>query len=645
MGRDEQPPEASVRRTTGNSRSDRPGPRRLPPESQSFEEVDLSAVESVKVARPLAPSVVREFSSPIAEDLASDPPRASAPRRERRPSEVSEGPAEPRARPEPRASPSRGEPAVSEERTRTERNASRVGADAPAGGEKPRPRPARERVPAASAIRAQSSSSDPRLGATLVGRYRLEKLIGRGGMGRVYRAIQLPLDRHVAVKVLSPDFQQKDPQFVRRFFLEAASAARLTHPNTITVFDYGESEGGELFIAMEYLPGRPLSRVIAAEGRFPAERVLHVAMQVCRALREAHGKGIIHRDLKPGNILIMEENEDGDFVKVLDFGLVKLFAPERLSDLDESSIRHVVMQGDAELTKAGMFLGSPKYMSPEQIQGRTLDPRTDIYALGVLMFHMATGRPPFTGGSSVDVIVRQVNETVPTFESLEVEAPELEAIVRRCLAKKADDRFASMNELLGHLKDLHRVLTGHSFTETGSLATDLSRLDSVLAGTRPEAAFDANGIVDPSGALMSEDVARIRRGSSLGWWVAGGALVLALGAAAYLIARPPGPGMAARRATSVAAGQPSRGRLAVELTSDPTGAEVFLDGVSLGQTPTRAEFPPDASEDREVEFLFRLEGYGDRVIDTRPGLSDAPVHVKLERRGNGKDSDYKANPY
>ena len=464
----------------------------------------------------------------------------------------------------------------------------------------------------------------------------------------MYRAVQLPLNRHVAVKVLSPDFQQKDPQFVRRFFLEAASAARLSHPNTITVFDYGESENGELFIAMEYLPGRPLSRVIAAEGRFPPERVLHVAMQICRALREAHAKGIIHRDLKPGNILLMEENEDGDFVKVLDFGLVKLFAPEKLKDLEASSVRDIVLEGDAELTKAGMFLGSPKYMSPEQIQGRPLDPRTDIYALGVLMFHMTTGRPPFTGGSSVDVIVRQVNEAVPTFESLGTEAPELEAIVRRCLAKRADGRYGSMNELLGRLKDLHRLLTGHSFTETGSVPADLSGLDSALArsGTA-EAAFDESGLVDPTGALIARDVARMRRGASIGGWLAGGVFVFALGAAAYLMAQPVrSPSPTGRPAASSGGVHP---QVVLDLTSEPAGAEVFLDGVSLGQTPTRAEFPPDPSGEQVVEFLFRLEGYLDRMIEARPGVTDVPVHAHLEPlvapRASSKASDYKENPY
>ena len=211
------------------------------------------------------------------------------------------------------------------------------------------PRAARSEAPtlASPEIREGSMPSsqvrvtqDPRLGKTLVGRYRLDRPIGRGGMGRVYRATQLPLRRPVAVKILNREYQRKDPQFVRRFFLEAATAARLTHPNTITVFDYGEAETGELFIAMEYLRGRPLSRVLAAEGPFDTVRTLHVAAQICRALRAAHGKGIIHRDLKPGNIMLMDDGDDADLVKVLDFGLVRLSTRAHRRETSPDSTSH-----------------------------------------------------------------------------------------------------------------------------------------------------------------------------------------------------------------------------------------------------------------------------------------------------------------
>jgi serine/threonine-protein kinase len=483
--------------------------------------------------------------------------------------------------------------------------------------------------------RPPPSTSDARIGTTLVGRYRIEKLVGKGGMGRVYRATQLPLNRPVAVKVLSPDFQRKDPQFVRRFFLEAASAARLSHPNTITVFDYGESEAGELFIAMEYLQGRPLSRVITTEGRFSPERILHVGMQICRALREAHAKGIIHRDLKPGNILLLEEGDDGDFVKVLDFGLVKLFNPDveraPLADAEDP---------EGELTKAGMFLGSPKYMSPEQIQGLALDPRTDIYALGVLMFQMATGRPPFTGASSVDVIYRHVNHPVPILSDLGVDAPpEVEDLIRACLAKRREDRFGSMGELLARMKDVHRGLTGISAAETG-FAIDLAEVersrgprrpatdprppaaDAREAGLHDAAAGDATG-GQPGGASgpLGPPPSRGARWRALGVGVVGGALALALGTVAFLLARP-------GNEPPSAPGAPAR--VFVALESDPPGAEVFHEGVRLGRAPTEAAFPPDPTGRRVERFVFRAPGYADKTVAARVGTEDARVRATLE---------------
>ncbi|MCK6544416.1 protein kinase [Myxococcota bacterium] len=347
--------------------------------------------------------------------------------------------------------------------------------------------------------------NDPRIGETLNGRYKLEKLIGKGGMGRVYRAIQSPLNRPVALKILNPEFQKKDPQFVRRFYLEAATAARLTHPNTITVFDYGEAESGELFIVMEYLRGRPLSRVISNEGPLSAERTMHIALQICRALREAHSKGIIHRDLKPGNILLLEEGDDADFVKVLDFGLVKLFTPpaEEGSVRDSSEPLTPGPQVEGELTRAGMFLGSPKYMSPEQIQGQHLDPRTDIYSLGVLMFQMLAGKPPYGGSTSVEVIYKHVNHPVPRVADVVpglVVPEELEHIIRTCLAKSPEDRFPSMGELLVRLKDVRRLITGVSAASEIGVSLQSLMADQAAGGSGSRPSIIPSSSLDASGA-------------------------------------------------------------------------------------------------------------------------------------------------
>jgi serine/threonine-protein kinase len=508
---------------------------------------------------------------------------------------------------------------------------------------------------------------DPRIGETLVGRYRLEKLVGKGGMGRVYRATQFPLNRPVAVKILNPEFQRKDPQFVRRFFLEAASAARLTHPNTITVFDYGEAESGELFIAMEYLKGRPLSKVISSEAPFAAERTIRVAMQICRALREAHGKGIIHRDLKPGNILLLEEGDDADFVKVLDFGLVKLFTPNALER--EPSFIEPVTPGpvhDGDLTKAGMFLGSPKYMSPEQIQAIPLDPRTDLYSLGVLMFQMTTGKPPFTGATSVEVIYKHVNEPVPSMAGVVpglIVPHELEAAIAKCLAKNRDERFASMADLLVRLKDVRRLITGVSSASESGLSMDMRGMESTggvvaedpshsvsirpqthplraqprATSIEPEAAFQEVHVdANPTNSVMA-----LQRGSRLAKIapaMAAVAFMIVLGVLAYVLSRPaPRPAPPLAEVTREAR---------VRFTSVPAGVEVFEDGVSLGRTPLTLTHPTDEPGSEPKRFVFKLKGYHDEIHEA--AVDSASVDISVRMRAKAADptsEDYKENPY
>jgi eukaryotic-like serine/threonine-protein kinase len=514
---------------------------------------------------------------------------------------------------------------------------------------------------------------DPRLGSTLVGRYRLDKLVGKGGMGRVYRATQFPLNRPVAVKILNPEFQQKDPQFVRRFFLEAASSARLTHPNTITVFDYGEAESGELFIAMEYLKGRPLSKVITAEGPFPAERVLHIAMQICRALREAHSKGIIHRDLKPGNILLLEEGDDADFVKVLDFGLVKLFTPLDLGR-NNSAVEPITPSPhvEADLTKAGMFLGSPKYMSPEQIQAVPLDPRTDVYSLGVLMYQMVSGKPPFTGATSVEVIYKHVNHPVPPIAELVpglVVAHELEAAIRKCLSKNREERFESMAELLVRLKDVRRLVTGVSNASESGLALRLRSQDVSVSGpaeesslsssirpqTRPratslapEAAFADEGVHEdgnPTNSFMQQ--ARKAQGSGvrlsrIAPMLAGSALILVLGVLAYVMSRPP-----PQPVPPIGEQEPGELKARVRFTSAPAGAEVFQDGVSLGHTPLTVNLPRAQTGEAPEQFILKLAGHHDELHEA--SLDSSTIDISVRMRPKPKDEpgseDYKENPY
>jgi serine/threonine-protein kinase len=271
---------------------------------------------------------------------------------------------------------------------------------------------------------------DPLVGRVLGGHYRITALIGQGGMSRVYKATQAPLDRPVALKLLKDD--SKDPSLHKRFLFEASVTSKLTHPNTIRIFDYGADQG-LLFFAMELLRGCTLSEALKREGRFTEERTVHIARQICRSLREAHGQGLVHRDLKPSNLYLLEQ--ETDFVKVLDFGLVKVFSGEEDLSL--------------QLTAGGLVMGTPHYMAPEQARGKPCDQRADVYSLGIVLYQMLAGRVPYDGASMVDVHVRHATEAVPMLRLVNAEVSEqMEGVVARCMAKKPEARFQNMDEVL-----------------------------------------------------------------------------------------------------------------------------------------------------------------------------------------------------
>ena len=523
------------------------------------------------------------------------------------------------------------------------------GADAPAGAASPRPDTTPEPVPRrlidsvtdpdpgpnpdADADETQIDEGRPRPkpraktrpgGSLLAGRYRIERPIAKGGMGRVYLATQLPLERLVAVKVLNPEFQKTDPRFVRRFCLEAAVSAKLSHPNVVIVHDYGEAPDGDLFMAMEYLDGLPLSRVISRDGPMPPDRLLHIAVQICRALREAHRHGVIHRDLKPGNIMLTESADDPDVVKVLDFGLVKLFEQEG------DAARHAQLvtspdgaQGD--LTRAGTLLGSPRYMSPEQIRGRKLDPRTDIYSLGVILFQMATGRPPFSGSTSVEVIYKHLNHKVPSIEGDGVDCPPpVRTIIERCLRKKRRERYRSMREVVVALRDAQRVVTGASIgTDSLSISRSSWSVDSeppsdgIPAETGDAAPRDRDG-GRGNDHCKSRRAGRRRRAVLVA--VAG---VAAVAAGAFLV-------MALPLNPAPAIAPPADLRSRVSFVSTPRGADVVESGVVLGTTPFDRRFE---RSDLVRAFEFRLDGH---VSVTATATFDRPsvdLHTRLRRPG------------
>lgn len=269
-------------------------------------------------------------------------------------------------------------------------------------------------------------------GSVIDNRYTIERLVGAGGMGSVYLARQHAMDRPVALKILHPRLGE-DRSAAQRFNVEVRATARLRSPHTITVHDFGQTERGSLYLTMEYLEGTTLASLLDHSGALEAERAVHVALQICQSLAEAHDKGIIHRDLKPENIYLVERDGVEDFVKVLDFGIAKVLGPD----------------GGGKLTKSGVVYGTPLYMSPEQAAGKDVDGRSDLYALGCLLYEMLAGRPPFDGVTSVEVLYRQVHEPArPLLEAVSVEgvSPRLAGVVDRLLAKQRHDRPSTAEE-------------------------------------------------------------------------------------------------------------------------------------------------------------------------------------------------------
>ncbi len=255
-------------------------------------------------------------------------------------------------------------------------------------------------------------------GDVLANRYRIQRLLGRGGMGAVYLAHDEVLDDTVALKVIAATFAADEASLVERFRREAAAARKVSSPSVIRIHDLGEARPGLLYLSMEYFPGRTLAEVITSRGLVPIPDCIDYLQQICTGLAAAHDAGVIHRDLKPQNVLVGERNA----VKLIDFGLAKATT-------------------GAGLTGTGMLLGTPHYMSPEQVRGKNVDASSDIYALGALAFHLVCGRPPFAGDNVIAVGFAHCTEPPPAPSSMRPDVPAaLDAMILKALSKSPTDR-------------------------------------------------------------------------------------------------------------------------------------------------------------------------------------------------------------
>jgi len=458
-------------------------------------------------------------------------------------------------------------------------------------------------------------------------KYRLVRHIARGGFGDVYEAEQSALNRRVAIKIQREGLDlEGDPNYVQRFLQEASAAAGLQHPNVVSVHDFGR-EDHRLFLVMEFLEGQTVAQALELAAPLSVPRAVHIAKQVCRALRAAHKNGIIHRDIKPANILLVERDEDRDFVQVLDFGLVR----------DEEATE--------DLTKEGKFLGTPRYMSPEHFGKAGADARSDVYSLGVVLYRMLSNAVPYDG-TMLQIMSGHLHHPAPPL----TEQPNgghipkrLGDAVMRCLEKAPEDRFQSMAQLLATLESIEVDLGMNA----SSIHSEVTRIDSaavrVLAGSMKPKKRSNVGLIVAALAILG----------------AGGFLAQKLASP-----EPTRNTSAAPDAPLLVAPKPAMAALGVHVTSAPPGAEVYAGKKLLGKTPLQTTWELPYGDSEKVRHLeLRLPGHHPHKAAVTPSGGKLTLTARLSETHEVApgpkpaeplpstavetviDEEYKGNPY
>jgi len=441
---------------------------------------------------------------------------------------------------------------------------------------------------------------DDLVGQVVDGRYRLDHVLGEGGMGVVYHATHTALNKGMALKVLRGDMA-RDETVVQRFVQEAQASSAIGHPNIIDITDFGRLPDGSAYFVMELLEGESLTDRIV-RGALPPEEASDIAFQIASALGAAHARGIIHRDLKPDNVQLIARGGSDRFVKVLDFGIAK------------------VGGANSKLTRTGTVFGTPHYMSPEQASGQSVDSRADVYALGVILFEMMTGRVPFDGDTFMGILSKHMFEPPPRpSDVVDQDFGGLEPIVMRALAKKPEDRYASMEDLT---VDLETVRTGGAVAYPVSGAATPPNLGGMAAAELPSsrtpllvlaavvALLCAGGIAGAIAAIQDEPTERAAN------------LAMSPGTPepAAAVGEPEVPEPEPEPPAETQRPEPEM----VEIATQPAGADVVVDGALVGNTPLRLERP---AESKRVEI--RMPGYETRVVSLSP-ISGERIFATLD---------------
>lgn len=449
-------------------------------------------------------------------------------------------------------------------------------------------------------------------GDVIEGKYRIEHLLDEGGMGSVYKAVQEPLGRTVALKVLKPkdDTPEKREHRYKRFFREAQVSSKLAHPNTIVILDYGELSDKEgFFFVMEFLEGKSLRHLLMERGSLGVRLTLHIAMQIASSLADAHSHGVIHRDLKPPNVMLVRRGDDPYFVKVVDFGLVKELEPE---------------EGAEELTSENALIGSPMYMAPERfLQVKSDSPSLDIYALGIMIYEMLVGRPPFVRDADSTlhhIMLQHIQVDPPPMKSFrpDLELPEgLESLVMRCLEKAPEDRIGSMETLLNLLRSCGASI-GMGVTapveDTGLYPGARLRPETSSDALRIEETGDTeiHTVEEPKPRESPSPVTQTSDATPVATRKPGIAAIIAIVAVFVVV------GIVA---FAMLPTTPEETRLIV--SSEPSGATVLLDDKPIGTTP----FETTVDATRTGTLTFRKKGFEDYH---RPLAANVGPRVELE---------------
>jgi serine/threonine-protein kinase len=437
-----------------------------------------------------------------------------------------------------------------------------------------------------------------------LGAFRVVRQIGEGGMGAVYEGVHAGNGQRVAIKVLLPHYS-KQPEVVARFFNEARAVVAIDHPAIVKVFDVGQLPDGTAYMVMEFLAGETLSaRMKSLGGGGMGPRAIAICRQVAQALVVAHQRGIIHRDLKPDNVMLIPDGRGGELVKVLDFGIAKIAADAELGP-SKAAVR----------TKTGMVLGTPYYMSPEQCRGLSgISGKTDVYALGALMYHLIAGRPPFVGQGVGEILAMQIYETPKSLVEVAPSVPlPISQLVARMLAKVPEER--------PNMGDVARALGS---LETGNYPTILAMPEGQSTTMRSAAAVERR----PSSSGRSAG----KQGGSRALLAVGLTLVMAgvgTGAALFVFGgksdQPPGGHVEEPKDPKP---RSANGKVILIVKTDPSGADVVraTDGALLGKTPWVSEQEPS---DEPLEVTLRKAGFAEKKVSVPRG-KDVTMRWLLE---------------